>query len=280
MIIKCPECGRQVSDRAKTCPSCGVDIAGNVITCQSCGATVFSDQGVCPVCHAMLTGAQAAGNNVGAYHDVPENAGVSGNTGGTENADSGGNNAGKKRRTAVWVFVVALVVALSVVFGGMYMYQNMERHNEEEAYLNALASNEPSVLQNYLEIYGERAPQEHIDSVEVYLDRFKEMDKEWNDAKVSRSRTALERYLKMHPGSVHEPEAKIMIDSIDWVVATLADTQDAYRRYMNSHPDGMYYDEAVQQYDKKAEEIKHAADTLTVSDMTNSADNTKLKESL
>ena len=273
MIIKCPECGRQVSDRAKTCPSCGVDIAGNVITCQSCGATVFSDQEVCPVCHAMLSSTPSVGGvNNTVVDAVPTSADA-------EDENNGGNK-GKKRRTAVWVFVVALVVALSVVFGGMYMYQNMERHNEEEAYLNALASNEPSVLQNYLDIYSERAPQEHIDSVEVYLDRFKEMDKEWNDAKVSRSRTALERYLKMHPGSVHEPEAKIMIDSIDWVVATLADTQDAYRRYMNSHPDGMYYDEAVQQYDKKAEEIKHAADTLTVSDMTNSADNTKLKESL
>lgn len=27
-IIKCPECGRQISDKAPTCPSCGVEIAG------------------------------------------------------------------------------------------------------------------------------------------------------------------------------------------------------------------------------------------------------------
>lgn len=266
MIIKCPECGHQVSDRAKTCPSCGVDIAGNVVVCQSCGATVFVDQEVCPVCHAMLGNTRFAGGaDSNSVHEpaTPATSGVA------ENKEN--DNGGKKRHTAVWVFVVALVVTLSVVFGGLYMYQNMERHNEEEAYLNALASNEPSVLQNYLDIYGDRAPQEHIDSVEVYLDRFKAMDKEWNDAKVSRSRTALERYLKMHPGSVHEPEAMIMIDSIDWVVATLADTQDSYRRYMDGHPDGMHYDEAVQQYDKKVEEIKHANDTLTVSDMAKEA---------
>ncbi len=205
MIINCPECGHQVSDRAKTCPNCGVEIAGN--------------------------------------------------------------KQKKKSRTAVWVIAVALVVTLSVVLGGLYMYHNMERHNEETAYLNALASNEPSVLQNYLAIYGENAPQEHIDSVEVYLDRFKAMDKEWNDAKVSRSRMALERYIKMHPGSVHEPEAKIMIDSIDWVMATHTDTQDSYRRYMDVHPDGMHYDEAMQQHDKKAEEMRHAADSLAVDGM-------------
>lgn len=262
MIIKCPECGHQVSDRAKTCPSCGVDIAGNVTTCQNCGATVFSDQEMCPMCHAMLSTTQPASIN-GTDHETTAPT--------TGKPDSSDNKEKKKNHTAVWVFVVALVITLSVTFGGLYLYQNMERHNEEEAYLNALASNEPSVLQNYLAIYGDHAPQEHIDSVEIYLDRFREMDKEWNDAKVSRSRMALERYIKMHPGSVHEPEAKIMIDSIDWVVATLADTQDSYRRYMDGHPDGTYYDEAVQQYDKKSEEIKHAADTLAVSDMANEA---------
>ena len=29
-IIKCPECGRQISDKAPTCPSCGVEIAGKI----------------------------------------------------------------------------------------------------------------------------------------------------------------------------------------------------------------------------------------------------------
>ena len=28
-LIKCPECGHQVSDKAATCPNCGVAIAGN-----------------------------------------------------------------------------------------------------------------------------------------------------------------------------------------------------------------------------------------------------------
>ncbi|MBO4785516.1 MAG: zinc-ribbon domain-containing protein, partial [Prevotella sp.] len=36
-IIKCPECGHQVSDRAPLCPSCGVEIAGNIKKCAKCG---------------------------------------------------------------------------------------------------------------------------------------------------------------------------------------------------------------------------------------------------
>ena len=36
-IIKCPECGRQISDKAPTCPSCGVEIAGKITKCPHCG---------------------------------------------------------------------------------------------------------------------------------------------------------------------------------------------------------------------------------------------------
>lgn len=257
MIVKCPECGHQVSDHAKTCPGCGVDIKDNIKVCPECGETVLRDNTVCPACHAILD----ANRPLRPIYNNVENA---------ENTAGGGEQNApkpkKKGRTTMWIIVSALVITLSVVFAGLYMYQNMQRHNEEEAYLNAISSDEPSVLQNYLDIYGERAPQEHIDSVNVYLERFRMMDKEWNDARISRNKTALERYVKMHPGSVHEPEALLMIDSLDWVTATVMDTQESYMKYMNDHRDGLHYDEALQQHDKKAEEQRHAADTLSVAD--------------
>ena len=57
MIIKCPECGHQVSDRAKTCPSCGVDIAGKVTRCPDCGEYIFKDDHECPNCHCSINAA-------------------------------------------------------------------------------------------------------------------------------------------------------------------------------------------------------------------------------
>ena len=54
MIIKCPECGHQVSDRAKTCPSCGIEIAGKVTRCPDCGEIIFKDQAECPNCHCPI----------------------------------------------------------------------------------------------------------------------------------------------------------------------------------------------------------------------------------
>lgn len=41
-IIKCPECGHQVSDMAKTCPSCGIEIAGKVMKCPDCGGANYT----------------------------------------------------------------------------------------------------------------------------------------------------------------------------------------------------------------------------------------------
>ncbi len=51
MIIKCPECGHQVSDKAPLCPSCGIEIAGHIITCPNCGEIYLSDEKTCPNCH-------------------------------------------------------------------------------------------------------------------------------------------------------------------------------------------------------------------------------------
>ena len=50
-IIKCPECGRQISDKAPLCPSCGVEIAGKITKCPYCGEVYFKSEIVCPHCH-------------------------------------------------------------------------------------------------------------------------------------------------------------------------------------------------------------------------------------
>ena len=50
-IIKCPECGHQISEKATRCPSCGVEIAGKVVRCEHCGEVYFNDEVLCPNCH-------------------------------------------------------------------------------------------------------------------------------------------------------------------------------------------------------------------------------------
>lgn len=58
-LINCPNCGKEVSNRAASCPSCGYDLSvlhesedksAPIITCEDCGAEIPSSAEVCPNC--------------------------------------------------------------------------------------------------------------------------------------------------------------------------------------------------------------------------------------
>ena len=51
MILKCPECGHKVSDKAPVCPGCGIEISGHVLICDECGKAYFDSERTCPHCH-------------------------------------------------------------------------------------------------------------------------------------------------------------------------------------------------------------------------------------
>ena len=162
--------------------------------------------------------------------------------------------------------VVALVIALSVLFVGYYFYQHTQQQNELYAYENAMQSGEPAVLQNFLDIYT-TAPQAHRDSVEAHLEQLKLIDLEWQNAANSKSKTALLRYVQLHPESVHVTEAKLLIDSLDWINAANINTLESYKNYMETHADGLHYDDAKMNFDKLSDRIVTPADQQMISQL-------------
>ena len=50
-LIKCPECGQEISDKAANCPHCGVQI----FACPECGQVSAGNPRVCPKCGYMNT---------------------------------------------------------------------------------------------------------------------------------------------------------------------------------------------------------------------------------
>ena len=108
-IIKCPECGHQVSDKAATCPSCGVGIAGKVTPCPECGAIVFNDQAECPVCHCPIEQKNVAAQPSKTVLESPAAVRTVDNA-----ASAVKSKESKKKPLTPWI--IAFVIALSVYF--------------------------------------------------------------------------------------------------------------------------------------------------------------------
>lgn len=237
-IIKCPECGHQISDKAPVCPSCGVEIAGKIEKCPYCGEVFFKSEGVCPHCHKPV---KATNEIVQTEVTEPKTTPVVPDT--TPEQPSQGNNSTKKKNTNRTILIISVILAAIVLGVCAYVYNKAQSNNEQEQYEIAMNSNDPMVLQSYLDNFKD-APQEHIDSINAHLERINAQDQEWTNAVVSNSKAALTAYINSHPDSPHRAEALSKIDSIDWAQCSKTNTAEAYQMYIDNHMDGNHYDEA------------------------------------
>lgn len=263
-IIKCPECGRQISDKAPTCPNCGVEIAGKIIKCPHCGEIYFSSQEMCPNCHEIASAGPAAPVTPAASVNPPTpptpptppvppvrqtpmaaGNGGNGNNGNGRNGNNPENEAQQKakKKSARSILIISLVFSVLVCGILYYFYDNANRNKENEAYEYAMQSSDPMVLQSYLDTYKD-AEEAHRDSIMAHLEILKSIDQDWTNALVSGSKQALEDYLQKYPNSPHKQEAWNKIDSIDWNVAKAADNVQAYQAYLDAHADGAHIEEA------------------------------------
>ena len=232
-IIKCPECGHPVSDKAPTCPTCGVEIVGKTITCANCGTTYFKDQALCPNC--PLNAATSPLPSI-------QTATLSQESNSTQSTSEHESSTSEKKNNR-FIWIISFVIALIICGTLYYFYHSASQQQEEEAYEYAMKSNDPDVLQSYLETYKD-ADQAHIDSIMSHLNMLKTLDTEWTNAIVSGSKEAIEAYLQKYPNSPYRQEAWNKIDSIDWQIAKKADTAEAYQTYLDEHTDGSHIEEA------------------------------------
>ena len=169
----------------------------------------------------------------------------------------------RKHRAGITALIVAFVIALIVVFLGIYFMKTQEKQNELRAYMNAIQSSEPLVLQNFLDMYAD-APREHCDSIKKHLEVLKKVDSDWTDALVHNTKFSFQQYISRYPQSVHNVEAKLKIDSLDWATADKENTAEAYKAYIDEHQDGAYYDEAHAKYEQLEAQKVTAEDRLLV----------------
>lgn len=258
-IIKCPECGHEISDKAPFCPSCGVPIAGKIIVCTKCGKVYFSDMPKCPQCHhdtcaqpkdiheqheedyndtaTINVLAEKAKENVASIQSEKDSDVIE------ESEEHGQPHVSKSSRNNKIIVLIGVVIA-AIVIGVCYIfYQNTQTEREQKAYEYAMSSDDKQVLQDYLDNYL-NAPKEHRDSIEAHLDMLKQIDQDWTNAIVSGSKSALEEYISQHPNSPFKAMAMHKIDSIDWNDSKHQNTVEAFEAYIEQHPDGEHIEDA------------------------------------
>ena len=266
-IIKCPECNHDISDKAPVCPCCGAPIAGHVVMGPVCGKVYFSNQAECPQCH-HVTGEKVAGQTLGqeaaqaVVQTFEQDSEQKSEPTSEQNKPA---NAHKNNRIVIMVVVVAALVVCGICYA---FYHNAQSDKEQQAYEMAMSSQDADVLQNYLTMYP-NAPQEHVDSIQSHLDMLKAVDRDWTNAVVSGSKSAIERYIAEHPNSPFKNVAQHMIDSIDWSVANTAGSVEALETYIESHPDGDYIEDANEAIKNLNSTTVQPEDKLLVSSVFN-----------
>lgn len=105
-LIKCKECGHEVSDKASECPHCGCPISqekSNI--CKECGEPIPENASVCPNCGCPIENNEAVQEVY--YDEEPE-----------------------KKKWWIW----ALVIALLCLGGGYYAYaKHFKGENDKDA---------------------------------------------------------------------------------------------------------------------------------------------------
>ena len=146
---------------------------------------------------------------------------------------------------------------------GVLFYLSSKSDREMEAYRSAIESEEPAVMNSYLELFPDD-PVAHRDSVMLLLSRFERAEKEWRDAVASGTRRAIEEFLRLYPKTIHMIEAKVKLDSIDWQRVKTEGTAEAVQAYMKHHPDGEHIYEAKDLAEQLENKAVSSEEQLTV----------------
>ena len=229
-IIKCPECGHEVSDMAQRCPFCGVDIAGNIITCPDCGKILLRTTKVCPNCSCDVSSTPA----------IPSTFINSMKTEGDTTVKNlpKGKKTGKRRENILKILIGVFIIGVAV--GGYFYYQNMVFANQLNSDYEALAENYN--IQDYNEFLKKYPESVYTQEIKKRISSLQETKTQWESIENSVSRNDFALFLKKYPRSFYTEICESRIDSLDWQNATEENTKESYTKYLQLHIQGKYVD--------------------------------------
>ena len=144
-MISCPNCGKQISDRAKTCPGCGyvlqtkeaIKEQPEKMVCEECGSEITPEMEVCPNCGCPIE----KGETESAEKVSPDVQAVE-----VRKINIQVDESGKKKAKKFGVLAILAVVAVVVAFFGYRAYQNQKLEEVKQQYQSDLERAASSIL--------------------------------------------------------------------------------------------------------------------------------------
>ena len=248
-LIKCPECGQQVSSKAPHCPHCGVPIEHNVKRCPVCNTFVLMSAEECPQCNAKFarqeppatpgsTSAPSSPTTEENSNRIVPLASSGAAIGGVETSQPQSNRQHKGHTP--WYLLVLLILVIAI--GGFFYWENQNQQaTEEAAYLLLVDCKDPL---NFEDFIAQFPNSKHIDEVRTRLKELQKAKDEWDAALETGDVQRLRDFIKAHPDSPFRKQALICIDSLDWLAAKKNGTSVGYQYYIDQHDTGNHIDEA------------------------------------
>ncbi len=227
-IIKCPECGHQVSSMAGTCPGCGVEISSRIKECKQCGRYSFDSGSICPACGYDETEEESTPASSEQPNPTPE----------TEKP------APKRKNRHILPKVLFFLLLCGLAVGGYYYWEKeTKRRAETEDFLKLEKVTNPEFYKQYI---AEHPESPYCAEVKKRLETLTQESADWANLLKTRERQALERFMQAYPHSARVRICLDMIDSIDWAETLKQDTPEALKAYLENHTNGKYVNDATE----------------------------------
>lgn len=127
-LITCPNCGEQVSDKAKTCIHCGANlIPEEKQICQECGAEIEPESDVCPKCGCPVK--------------IEETA---------QKVEVTGVHINKKSKNIILILVIAVAATIVIALAGVQVHKK----NVAAAEAKAAEEQAKNYQSNLIEAYN------------------------------------------------------------------------------------------------------------------------------
>ena len=216
--------------------------------CNNCGNEIIGPNDTyCPRCGSKLWREPHIENHSSPAHvDGTQQQGIRQDYQSPSYHSQGYRDNGTKKGNNSWLIIaVAVVLALAIVGGALYM--GISHQDEESLWAQCEQTHEISDYKKYIDTYPNGEHSDEAKKMYTLLINEKTM---WEQVQASNDEFQLRSFINNHPKSKFLDEAKGILDDVVWNNAIEKNTKMAFDAYMREFPSGKHIAEARSRYEE------------------------------